>query len=323
MKTRITGTIFACASVLMLTSCVSSKKYKASQASLQQVRNDSAQLAQQVSSLNQNVASMDEKNKTLQQSLDKSTGMYTTQSKTLGYYQDYMTEQQTTITQVSQELKDALATAGVSDQNIVQMNGNIYVTLDETTAFKNNTSTMTTDGNKVLTSLADVIKKHDDVVVRIDDGVTPTATDASTTMTTTTTSSSTGNSYMGNGTKKVKKTTFTSNTGTGTTTKTTSTAVVKKRAPRKYSTESNSLTFSTKGVSKKSSAAWAMKTGRVNAVAKGLLKSGVKKVHISAQPIPANYTADDNKTIKVIVTPKVKDFTAPAGSTVSTTGTNQ
>jgi outer membrane protein OmpA-like peptidoglycan-associated protein len=310
----------------MLTSCVSSKKYKASQASLQQVRNDSAQLAQQVSSLNQNVASMEEKNKSLQTSLDKSTGMYTTQSKTLGYYQDYMTEQQTTITQVSQELKDALTQAGVSDQNIVQMNGNIYVTLDETTAFKKNTSTMTTDGSKVLTSLADVIKKHDDVVVRIDDGVTPAATDeTTTTMATTTTSSSGNSSFTGNGTKKVKKTSMASSTsGTSSgTTASSSTAVAKKRAPRKYSTESNSLTFSTKGVSKKSSKAWAMKTGRVNAVAKGLLKNGVKKVHVSAQPIPANYSADGNNTIKVIVTPKVKDFTAPAGSTVSTTGTNQ
>lgn len=53
MKTRLNvGIATAGIAVLLLAGCVSSKKYKSSQAALQQMRNDSAQLAQQVSSLN-------------------------------------------------------------------------------------------------------------------------------------------------------------------------------------------------------------------------------------------------------------------------------
>ena len=102
MKTKLSVMLAAAGvAAVLLTSCVSSKKYKSSQAMLQQVRDDSTRLAQQVASLNENVNSLQQKNTTLQRSLDSSTSSYASQQKDLNYYQDYFNQQQTAMTQVS------------------------------------------------------------------------------------------------------------------------------------------------------------------------------------------------------------------------------
>src|ERR1700754_1521833 len=95
MKARL-NVSFAIAgtSLILLASCVSSKKYKTSQAELAKVRTDSAQLAQQVTSLNGNVQDLQSKNTTLQQSLDASNNKYAAQQKNLDYYQGYFKDQQ-------------------------------------------------------------------------------------------------------------------------------------------------------------------------------------------------------------------------------------
>jgi chemotaxis protein MotB len=330
MKTRITAAFTAAGlSVLLLTSCVSSKKYKASQAALQQVRNDSAQLAQQVSSLNQNVSNMEQQNKGLRQSLDSTTGLYTTQQKSLDYYQTYYSGLQTNLQQVSQELKDALAQAGVSEQDMQQTDGAIYISLDEDSIFKRNSTTVSATGKQILTGIADVIRKHDDVVVNVDNGVDATASMAAADQggMSTSTSSSGMSSSTGSTARKPRKTTSSSmssgsSSGSGASASTASnnSNVVKKKATRKYSTESKNGVIRNSGVaySKKSTAAWTKKTGRVNAVAKGLIQNGVPKVHVATQQQPAAFDeATDSKKIKVIVRPKLKDFNPPAKATAA------
>ncbi|HEY4208467.1 MAG TPA: hypothetical protein VGM31_16690, partial [Puia sp.] len=123
MKMRLNmGIATAGIAVVLLSGCVSSKKYKSSQAALQQMRNDSVQLAQQVASLNQNVQALQDKNNALQHSLDSSGTSYTAQQKHLSYYQDYFTQQQTSASQMSDELKSTLSQAGVSNDDIQQVN---------------------------------------------------------------------------------------------------------------------------------------------------------------------------------------------------------
>lgn len=329
MKTRITAALTTAGlSVLLLTSCVSSKKYKASQAALQSARNDSAQLAQQVSSLTQNVNSMEQRNKSLQQSLDSTSGMYTTQQKNLDYYTTYFNNQQSNLAQISQELKDALAQNGVTDQDMQQTDGAIYINLDEDTLFKGNATTVSKRGEQVLTGIADVIKKHDDVVVNVDNGVTATASTASTTDQSSMSSSSgmSNNSSSMSTARKPRRTSTastaskpstSSTASSSTTSSSTARTTVKKKAPRKYSTESGSMTYRNNGTAsnKRSSADWSRKTGRVNAVAKGLLKNGVPKVHVAQQQMPDAYNPSmDGKKIKVVVRPVLKDFTPPTKS---------
>src|ERR1700730_17282143 len=104
MKSTLHGVFVAGGTALILLSgCVSSKKYKASQAELAKVRGDSAQLAQQVASLNGNVQELQGKYTTLQSSLDSSTNRYNEQQKSLQYYQNYYKEAQDTLAAVNQE----------------------------------------------------------------------------------------------------------------------------------------------------------------------------------------------------------------------------
>jgi len=71
MKTttmRTVGVIFTAG--VLLTSCVSSKKYHASQATVAKLQSDSAALAQQVSSLHNDVSSWQQKNADLQKNVE-------------------------------------------------------------------------------------------------------------------------------------------------------------------------------------------------------------------------------------------------------------
>jgi outer membrane murein-binding lipoprotein Lpp len=171
MKTRL-NVLLATAGIatVLLTGCVSSKKYKSSQSALQQVRNDSARLAQQVASLNENVHSLEQKSTTLQRSLDSTSNNYATQQKSLDYYQDYFNKQQSTLSQVGEELKGALSQAGLTNEDIQQANNAIYVSLDENKVFKKNSTAITSNGKQALNSLAQVIKNRSDVNVVVSDG---------------------------------------------------------------------------------------------------------------------------------------------------------
>src|ERR1700743_2230364 len=116
MKARLNMSIaIAGSALILLTGCVSSRKYKASQAELARVRNDSSQLAQQVTTLNGNVKDLQGKNTALQQSLDNTTGKVAEQQKSLDYYQGYFKEQQDTLNQVSEDVKGALTQAGIAN----------------------------------------------------------------------------------------------------------------------------------------------------------------------------------------------------------------
>ena len=102
MRTRLSG-ILAMAGIALIAfpSCVSSKKYKTSQATLQRVRDDSARLAQQVATLNGNLQSEQDKNAALQKSLDSKTAEYTAQQSKLDNYQGYFSKQQEAMGRVS------------------------------------------------------------------------------------------------------------------------------------------------------------------------------------------------------------------------------
>src|SRR5580698_1271720 len=122
MSFAIAGT-----ALILLTGCVSSRKYKTSQAELATARNDSAQLAQKVTSLNGNVNDLQSKNTALQHSLDSSSNNYAAQQKSLDQYRGYFKEQQDTLAQVNEDVKGALTQAGITNGDVQQGNHAIYV----------------------------------------------------------------------------------------------------------------------------------------------------------------------------------------------------
>jgi outer membrane murein-binding lipoprotein Lpp len=347
MKTRLNGLLVSAGiAAVLLTGCVSSKKYKSSQAALQQVRNDSARLAQQVTSLNENVQTLEQKNTTLQRSLDSSSTSYATQQKSLNYYQDYFTRQQGTLSQLGEELKGALSQAGLANEDIQQANDAVYVSLDENKIFKKNSTTVTPNGKQVLNSLAQAIKSRSDVNVTISNGDSSTGQGSTTGSMPSSSSASSGNATdatsdnmsanptprhrtsnrsmatrrsaarnaaasanrsnnaQSDATKPAGESaaagTKPQNSGKG------NVAVAHKRAHRRYSTE-GSMTFSSNGTNFPKNRAWALKQGRVNTVANGLLQNGVPKVNLLLQQ-PASNGTEQNNSIKVIIKPTMSDF---------------
>jgi chemotaxis protein MotB len=309
MKSMLTTACFATGTALiLLTGCVSSKKYKASQADVAKLKNDSTQLAQQVSSLNTNVTDLQSKNTTLQGSLDKSNASYAAQQEHLNYYQNYFKDQQTAMNQVSDDLKGALTQAGVANADVEQVNNTVYVRLDEGELFKKNTNMVTPGGKKVLDNLAQVIGNRQgvNVYVAADDSAVAgqnmivmdqnAPMDAPKPM---------HHRHVVHHTAAVASTTPSGNAPAASAS--TAAAPAPKKVHHHYNAE-GSMAFSNEPGHH--NRAWAVKQGRMVTIANHFLKSGVPKLNVRLQQPPADGT-EPTKTIRVIFTPKMDNFTPP------------
>jgi len=329
MKARLNMS-FAIAGIALisLSGCVSSKKYKASQAELTRVRNDSTQLAQQVSSLNGNVHDLQDKNTTLQHSLDKTSSDYAAQQKSLGYYQGYFKEQQDTLAQVSEDVKGALTQAGISNGDVQQTNNAIYVRFDENEVFKKNSTMMTPVGKKVLDGLSQVINSRSRVNVAVSSGdsaVGWVATDMRpegqamssapkhhrivhhARSSVSTTSGNAKGSASGGSTPA---------TTNGTVSRNDDAAQVHKKMHHRHSAEGSMAIYN--GPGHMHNRAWALKQGRMVMVADHFLKNGAPKINVSLQQPPMN-GVPPSTDIKIIITPKMENFN-PQSNTSAAVG---
>jgi len=345
MKLNV-GIATAGVAVVLLAGCVSSKKYKSSQAALQQMRNDSVQLAQQVASLNQNVQSLQDKNTALQRSLDSSASSYTAQSKNLGYYQDYFKQQQTNASQMTDELKGALTQAGVANGDVQQVNNTIYVRLDENAVFKKNSTSVSTSGKQALNSLAEVIKKQNDVNVFVNDGDSSAGTgsmaggmsSSGSTMGNATASDNTSassdnssasaaprhhrthramshkKSSMGSDEKSTAS--ASSNTGAAADSTPGRAHVAHHRMHHKYSSEGSSTTYYSNMGKSSGNRSWMLKQRRMGVVANSFLQNGIPKINITMKQPDMNGNQQNN-TIAVVIVPKMSDFNPQNGSSSS------
>jgi hypothetical protein len=298
-----------------------------------------------VASLNENVHGLEQKSTTLQRSLDSTSSSCATQQKSLDYYQSYFDKQQGTMSQVSEELKGALSQAGVENGDIQQANGAIYVSLDENKVFKKNSTVVTTSGKQALNSLAQVIKNRSDavnVVVSNGDSSTGQSSTAGT-MPSSGMENATGNATSDNmsanptprhhrskarhATASANRSNATSNdhaqndatasaNANAATNAKPHVAAAHKRVHKKYSSE-GAMTFSSNGYNPSKNRSLALKQGRVNTVANGLLQNGVPKLNVLMQQ-PASNGGEQGNTIKVIITPTMSDFNPEKTSSAKT-----
>ncbi|HEY4064470.1 MAG TPA: hypothetical protein VGM30_21340 [Puia sp.] len=319
MKARLNMSFAVAGTVLiLLTGCVSSRKYKTSQNELAKARTDSAQLAQQVTSLNSNVQDLQSKNTTLQQSLDASNNKYATQQQSLNYYQSYFKEQQDSLSQMSEDVKSALTQSGVSNGDVQQMNNVIYVRMDENDLFKKNSTMITPAGMKALDGVAQAIRGRTNVHVAVASGDSATGWVASETtpagamamapaprhhrtvhahhnsMSTASGSAQNGNTGGGSTAANTNSTGSQSNA-----------APVHKKVHHRYSSE-GSMVY-TNGMNHMHNRAWALKQGRMVSVADRFLKNGMPRINVSLQRPPMNGTPQSTD-IKIIITPKMDNF---------------
>jgi outer membrane protein OmpA-like peptidoglycan-associated protein len=320
MKARLNMSFaIAGTALILLSGCVSSRKYKASQAELAKVRTDSAQLAQQVTSLNGNVNDLQNRNTALRQSLDSSSGRYTAQQKSLDYYQGYFKQQQDTLNQVTEDVKMALTQAGIANGDVQQTNNAVYVRLDENELFKKNSTMVTPAGKQVLNGLAQVIKNRSNANVAVgsgDSAIGWAATDnmgdgaamntapkhhkivhahhaAMSTGSGQGTGSAQGGGSGSGGSGSVAAGTNGSSSN--------SNATPAHKKVHHYSSEGSAAMYN--GPGRMHNRAWALKQGRMVTVADHFLKNGVPMINLSLQQPPMNGTPQSN-AIKIIITPK-------------------
>jgi len=324
MKTRLkTSIVSAGIALIFLTGCVSSKKYKASQAELAKVRNDSAQLAQQVSSLNSNVQDLQNKNNTLQQSVEAANSKNAATQKSLDYYQNYFKDQQSQLSQAGDDVKNALTQAGIANGDVQQVNNAVHVRLDEDELFKKNSATVSPGGKKALDGLAGVIKNRSNMNVFVGGGdstsgdMTTMSTDNSRssmaaaappkpghhrphpTASTSSGGTGAGKGASSGGSSGSANATASSSTGGGQT----SGGSMPKKVHHHYSSEGGMAIYNNPRMHNR---ALALKQARMVAVADNFLQNGVDKVNVSLRQSSMNATP--GKSIHVVLTPKMEDF---------------
>jgi chemotaxis protein MotB len=175
MKKIIQALIIASTAVFSLTSCVSTKKYKASQASIEALRADSARLAAQVSGLQTDVAqlkqqagqlSSDAANK--QSQLTKSQEELANQQKRLEQLQNLMDQQKKAISEIRKKMADALVGFNSNELTVSIKNGKVYVSLQENLLFPSGSAVVNPKGKEALGKLAEVLNTNPDITVDIE-----------------------------------------------------------------------------------------------------------------------------------------------------------
>lgn len=323
---RTAGAIFSAG--ILLTSCVSSKKYHRSEAEVARLRMDSTSQAHKDSMLQQNLSVSEQKNTDLQKSVEISNATNSGLQKNLAYYSDYFGKQKTSSEQMKGELTTTLAAAGVTDQNITQTDAKIFINIAEKNLFKGNSAVLTAKGKTLVNNIGDYVKGHEGVDVSIADLETATGGTATMAMTPSG-GSTTGNSNINAGDQPASSTSATRNSNTyrkmtiaaNTAAVGNNATVMHHKTPRHtvahHATaiaagENRSITYSSG--SKKSSmlsarAKRAIAWQRQNAVANALLANGLPKVKLVSQnQAMGTETGNGQKGVQVVLSPDMDAF---------------
>jgi chemotaxis protein MotB len=174
---------------LFLCSCVSTKKFEASQQALQSVRNDSASLAAKVSNLESNVSQLkgqindltgqvnDLTNKAgllstdaaaKASQLNKSQQELADQQKRLEQLQALMDQQKKATQEIRKKMADALVGFNSNELTVSVKNGKVYVSLQENLLFPSGSAVVNPKGKEALGKLADVLNMNPDITVDIE-----------------------------------------------------------------------------------------------------------------------------------------------------------
>jgi chemotaxis protein MotB len=168
--------------LMLLGSCVSSGKFKASQQALESVRSDSAQLANKVSSLQSSVTTMQSQINGLNAQVSDlafKAGKYSTESanktsqlaaqqERLVQLQALMDQQKKAIEDIRKKMTDALVGFTSNELTVAIKNGKVYVSLQESLLFPSGSATVNPKGVQALGKLAAVLNVNTDINVDIE-----------------------------------------------------------------------------------------------------------------------------------------------------------
>jgi len=177
------------ASSLLLVSCVSNKKFRASQSALESARSDSAKLAAQVADLQANIVQLKQQigdlNKKVsdlndqagalstdaadkQSRLNKTQEQLADERRRLLQLQALMDQQKKAIQDIRKKMSDALVGFNSNELTVSIKNGKVYISLSENLLFPSGSAVVNPKGKEALGKLAEVLNNNTDITVDIE-----------------------------------------------------------------------------------------------------------------------------------------------------------
>jgi chemotaxis protein MotB len=164
---------------LSIASCVSSKKFKASEAKVGELQMDSANTHVQLNKCNAQVISLKEQKESLlnENSLvqndlkalsNESKMTIADQANRLKKLQDVIQSQRDVMAKLKNSIADALMNYKTDELSVYIKDGNVYVSLEEKLLFKSGSDTVDPKGKEALKSLAEVLESTNDITVMIE-----------------------------------------------------------------------------------------------------------------------------------------------------------
>jgi chemotaxis protein MotB len=163
----------------LFTSCVSNKKFMASEAKVDQLQKDNAKsLGQlndcnvQVKNLKDEKANLQNQNATAENDLKvlstESKMTIADQAKRLKSLQDMIQAQKNVMTNLKNSISEALLSFKADELSVYIKDGNVYVSLQEKLLFKSGSAEVNPQGKEALKSLARVLNSTKDITVLIE-----------------------------------------------------------------------------------------------------------------------------------------------------------
>ena len=164
---------------ISFTSCVSSKKFKASEATVSQLQIDNATTLgklndcnAQVKDLNDQKTSLLNENATVTNDLKalstESKMTIADQAKRLKRLQDMIQAQRDVMAKLKNSIADALMNYKSDELSVYVKDGNVYVSLAEKLLFKSGSDVVDPKGKEALKTLAKVLNSTSDITVMIE-----------------------------------------------------------------------------------------------------------------------------------------------------------
>lgn len=146
--------------LVLVTSCVSSKKYKAATSELQAAKNTNDSLLRVNNTLQSQLNDAISSNKMLTSERDRYQKESDSANQALKGYQGAVDEYMTQMSEVEQKLKDKMADYADRGANVEYKNGMVYLTLDDQLLFRSGSSRISKDGQTVLGTFASVVNEY-------------------------------------------------------------------------------------------------------------------------------------------------------------------
>src|SRR5579871_3374278 len=175
--------------ILSISSCVPTRRWKASEAALQAARTDSAKLATNVADLQREIVVLRQQNGELSKNieelrnrtgalssdsankasmLNRSAQQIANQQKRLEQLQALMDQQKKAIDEIRKKMADALVGFNSNELTVAVKNGKVYVSLQENLLFPSGSAVVNPKGKEALGKLAQVLNNNPEITVDIE-----------------------------------------------------------------------------------------------------------------------------------------------------------